>query len=78
MIDMVRELNCVQPILAMSPIAIVEVFEALPDLRRRTGQRHEQALCLAMFTARSKRRQSWFSGNRGLVKGIPGRPERAI
>lgn len=44
---------CVQPILAMSPQAIVEVFEALPDLRRRAGQRHQQTLCLALFIVES-------------------------
>ena len=61
MIDMLRELNCVQTVLAMSPIAIVEVFEALPDIRRRAGQRHQQALCLALFTL------AVSAGNRGFL-----------
>jgi DDE_Tnp_1-associated len=34
----------------MSTLAIVEVFRDLPDLRRTAGLRHEQALCLALFT----------------------------
>ena len=34
----------------MSTLAIVEVFSNLPDRRRGAGQRHNQALCLALFT----------------------------
>lgn len=34
----------------MSTLAIVEAFEPLPDPRRTAGQRHQQALCLALFT----------------------------
>jgi len=34
----------------MSTLAIVEVFRDLPDLRRTAGLRHDQALCLALFT----------------------------
>jgi hypothetical protein len=34
----------------MSTLAIVEAFRDLPDLRRTAGLRHEQALCLALFT----------------------------
>jgi hypothetical protein len=45
----------------MSPLAIVEIFEALPDLRRRAGQRHHQALCLALFTL------AVSAGNRGFL-----------
>jgi len=34
----------------MSTLAIVEAFRALPDLRRGAGRRHDQALCLSLFT----------------------------
>lgn len=34
----------------MSSVAIVEAFRELPDLRRTAGLRHDQALCLALFT----------------------------
>ena len=34
----------------MSSLAIVEAFSDLPDARRGEGRRHEQALCLALFT----------------------------
>ncbi len=34
----------------MTSLAIVEAFSKLPDLRRGAGQRHQQALCLALFT----------------------------
>jgi hypothetical protein len=34
----------------MSSLAIMEVFADLPDARRGAGQRHQQSLCLALFT----------------------------
>ena len=34
----------------MSSLAIVEAFVGLPDARRGEGRRHEQALCLVLFT----------------------------
>ncbi|NER00812.1 MAG: ISAs1 family transposase [Cyanothece sp. SIO2G6] len=34
----------------MSQLAIMETFKALPDPRRSAGQRHQQTLCLALFT----------------------------
>lgn len=34
----------------MTSLAIVEAFSQLPDPRRGAGQRHNQALCLALFT----------------------------
>ena len=34
----------------MSTLAIVEAFQALPDGRRDAGRRHNQALCIALFT----------------------------
>jgi hypothetical protein len=34
----------------MSSLAIVEAFRDLPDARRGAGRRHDQALCLALFT----------------------------
>ena len=34
----------------MSSLAIVDAFRELPDLRRGAGRRHDQALCLALFT----------------------------
>jgi len=39
----------------MSQLAIVEAFADLPDLRRTAGQRHQQAVCLALFTTQKKR-----------------------
>jgi hypothetical protein len=34
----------------MSSLAIVEAFRELPDRRRGAGRRHDQALCIALFT----------------------------
>ena len=39
----------------MSTLAIVEAFSDLPDARRGAGRRHQQALCLALFTLAVKR-----------------------
>jgi len=44
----------------MSQLAIVEAFVELPDCRRSAGQRHHQALCLALFTL------AVSAGNRGF------------
>jgi hypothetical protein len=44
----------------MSQLAIVEAFSALNDTRRGAGKRHEQALCLALFTL------AVTAGNRGF------------
>ncbi|WP_293339629.1 MULTISPECIES: transposase family protein [unclassified Microcoleus] len=58
----------------MSQIAIVEAFADLPDTRRRAGQRHHQALCLALFTL------GVAAGNRGFlaIGDWLKAPERAI
>lgn len=53
---------------AMSQLAIVEAFADLPDTRRKAGQRHHQALCLALFTRFSRCRESGIFGNWGLVE----------
>ncbi len=45
----------------MSEIAILEAFTDLPDPRRTAGQRHEKALCLALFTL------AIVAGNRGFL-----------
>jgi DDE_Tnp_1-associated len=45
----------------MTQLAIVEAFMGLPDARRSAGQRHTQALCLALFTL------SVTAGNRGFL-----------
>ncbi len=45
----------------MSEVAIVEAFQDLPDPRRTAGQRHGQALCLALFTL------AVAAGNRGFL-----------
>ena len=45
----------------MSTLAIVEVFQDLPDSRRTAGQRHKHALCLALFTL------SVSAGCRGFI-----------
>jgi DDE_Tnp_1-associated len=34
----------------MTTLAIVDAFSSLPDPRRGAGQRHNQALCLSLFT----------------------------
>nr|WP_264328060.1 ISAs1 family transposase [Romeriopsis navalis] len=34
----------------MSELALVQAFRDLPDRRRGAGKRHDQALCLALFT----------------------------
>ncbi|NEQ87893.1 MAG: hypothetical protein F6K26_50345 [Moorea sp. SIO2I5] len=45
----------------MSQPAIVAAFADLPDSRRTAGQRHSQALCLALFTL------AVAAGNRGFL-----------
>lgn len=45
----------------MTQLAIVEAFADLPDTRRTAGQRHSQALCLALFTL------AVVAGNRGFL-----------
>lgn len=45
----------------MSELAIIEVFADLPDKRRKVGRRHNQALCLALFTL------AVAAGNRGFL-----------
>ena len=45
----------------MSEIAIVEVFKDLRDPRRKEGKRHQQTLCLALFTL------AVSAGNRGFL-----------
>lgn len=45
----------------MTQLAIVEAFAGLPDPRRSSGKRHEQALCLALFTL------AVAAGNRGFL-----------
>jgi hypothetical protein len=45
----------------MCELAIVEIFADLPDKRREAGKRHNQALCLALFTL------AVAAGNRGFL-----------
>lgn len=45
----------------MPQLAIVEAFADLCDTRRTAGQRHQQALCLALFTL------AVAAGNRGFL-----------
>lgn len=45
----------------MSQLAIVEAFNSLPDQRQSSGKRHDQALCLALFTL------AVAAGNRGFL-----------
>lgn len=45
----------------MKELGIIEAFRELPDERRRAGQRHEQALCLALFTL------AVTAGNQGFL-----------
>ncbi|GAB4213218.1 MAG: hypothetical protein OHK0012_08890 [Synechococcales cyanobacterium] len=45
----------------MSQLAIVKAFAGLPDTRRTAGQRHHQAVCLALFTL------AVAAGNRGWL-----------
>ncbi|NEO86290.1 MAG: transposase family protein [Spirulina sp. SIO3F2] len=46
----------------MTELAIVEVFRELPDTRRTAGQRHSQALCLALLLTLAV-----AAGNRGFL-----------
>lgn len=45
----------------MQELAIVKAFSELPDTRRTAGQRHSQALCLALFTL------AVAAGNKGFL-----------
>ncbi len=45
----------------MSQTAIMDAFVELPDSRRRAGRRHDQSLCLALFTL------AVAAGNRGFL-----------
>lgn len=45
----------------MSEIAIVQVFEGIPDYRRKQGKRHSLPLCLALFTL------AVAAGNQGFL-----------
>lgn len=45
----------------MSQLAIVEASSHLPDQRQSSGKRHQQALCLALFTL------AVTAGNRGFL-----------
>ena len=45
----------------MPEVAILEAFAELPDCRHSSGQRHTQALCLALFTL------AIAAGNRGFL-----------
>jgi len=45
----------------MSQLAIVEAFADLCDTRRTAGQRHQQALCVPLFTL------AVAAGNRGFL-----------
>lgn len=45
----------------MTQLAIVEAFSDLIDTRCGTGKRHQQALCLAMFTV------AVAAGNKGFL-----------
>ena len=45
----------------MSQVTILEAFADLPDPRRTAGQRHQQALYLALFTLEIA------AGNRGFL-----------
>ena len=45
----------------MSQLALMDAFADLPDKRRRAGLRHQQRLCLALFTL------AIAAGNRGFL-----------
>ena len=45
----------------MEQIAIIQAFAELPDARRRAGMRHNQTLCLALFTL------GIAAGNKGFL-----------
>ncbi|MFM7887495.1 MAG: transposase family protein, partial [Pseudanabaena sp.] len=46
---------------SMTTLSIVEVFKDIPDPRRKEGKRHQQTLCLALFTL------TVSAGNRGFL-----------
>lgn len=54
----------------MSQLPIVEAFADLPDTRRTAGQRHTQALCLALFTLAVAALVSGISSHWGLVESL--------
>ncbi len=45
----------------MSQIALLDVFEGMPDCRRKQGRRHSLQLCLALFTL------AVTAGNQGFL-----------
>ncbi len=45
----------------MSQIALLDVFEGMPDVRRKQGRRHSLQLCLALFTL------AVAAGNQGFL-----------
>ena len=45
----------------MSQIALLDVFEGMPDCRRKQGKRHSLPLCLALFTL------AVVAGNQGFL-----------
>ena len=45
----------------MSEIALLDVFEGMPDNRRKQGKRHSLPLCLALFTL------AVAAGNQGFL-----------
>jgi hypothetical protein len=45
----------------LSEIAILDVFEGIPDYRRKQGRRHSLSLCLALFTL------AVVAGNHGFL-----------
>ena len=45
----------------MPQLAMIEAFANLPDERRTSGRRHQQPLCLALFTL------GVVAGNRGWI-----------
>jgi hypothetical protein len=54
----------------MSQLAIVEAFADLADTRRTAGQRHTQALCLALFTLAVAAGNPRVSRHWGLVESL--------
>ncbi len=45
----------------MSQIALLDVFDGMPDVRRKQGRRHSLQLCLALFTL------AVAAGNQGFL-----------
>ncbi|PSP22227.1 MAG: hypothetical protein BRC52_04735 [Cyanobacteria bacterium SW_5_48_44] len=57
----------------MSELALVDVFEQMPDSRRKQGTRHSLQWCLAWFSQAVAARNRGFLSMGDWLQGSPGR-----